>query len=76
MKLSEFEQPEDLMSKYNQLKDLPQDELTKRLFEEVARQKSEGTFNYSQLKTMLENIKGMLPNETYQNMQRILETLK
>lgn len=76
MKLSQFEEPEDLMTKYNQLKGLSQDELSKRLLDEVARQKKEGTFNYLQLKSMLDGIKDMLPSDTFQNIQRILETLK
>lgn len=67
---------DDLMKKYNELKDLPEDELSKKLMQEAAKQKQEGTFNYEALASMLTNIKGMVPDESYQNMLRILETLR
>ena len=88
MKLSDFshsEKPkeekkniteEDIMKKYNQYKDLPQDQLSQELFKEVSKQKANGTFNYNQLENMLESLRGSLSDENYQNMKRILESLK
>ncbi len=71
-KLSE----QDVMNKYNQYKDLSQEQLNKELFKEVARQKQAGTFDYSKLEGMLESLKGSLSTEDYMNMKRILESLK
>ena len=66
----------DIKDKFDQYKDMSQGQLNQELFKEVARQKSNGTFDYSQLAMMLENIRSSLSEEQYQNMKRILETLK
>ena len=88
MKLSDFSRNEnikepqknitdkDIMDKYNQYKDLSSDQLSQELFREVSKQKANGTFNYNQLENMLESLKGSLSEENYQNMRRILESLK
>lgn len=88
MKLSDFSKNEnmkepqknitdkDIMDKYNQYKDLSSDQLSQELFREVSKQKANGTFNYNQLENMLESLKGSLSEENYQNMRRILESLK
>lgn len=88
MKLSEFKNEKqnsqktsaksdaDLMDKYNELKDLSHDDLSKKLIDEVARQKQNGTFNYNQILQTMESLKGFMPQENYENMKRILDTLK
>ena len=88
MKLSDFSRNEnikepqknitdkDIVYKYNQYKDLSSDQLSQELFREVSKQKANGTFNYNQLENMLESLKGSLSEENYQNMRRILESLK
>jgi len=85
MKLSEFKAQnaknssvdnDDIMKKYNELKDLPSDQLSKMLLEEVARQKREGVFNYEELNSMVESMRAMMPSETYENMKRILGTFR
>lgn len=88
MKLSEFKNEKqnsqktstksdaDLMDKYNELKDLSHDDLSKKLIDEVARQKQNGTFNYNQILQTMEGLKGFMPQENYENMKRILDTLK
>ena len=50
--------------------------LNKELFKEVAKQKQAGTFDYARLEGMLESLRGSLTEENYQNMKRILESLK
>ncbi len=83
MRLSQFEnknstsqKEDDIINKYNELKDLPQDELSRRLLSEVEKQKREGTFNYAQLSSNVEMMKGFVPKSTYENMKRILDSLK
>lgn len=82
MKISDFSKQnadatrEDVMNQYEQLKDLPQDELSRRLYEEVARQKHNGTFDYKKLEQMLEQIRPYLPEQNYQSIKRILDSLK
>lgn len=67
---------EEIYQKYNQYKDLSQNELNSELFKEVTRQKANGTFDYKKLENMLESIKDMIGFENYQNMKKILESLK
>lgn len=67
---------EEIYQKYNQYKDLSQNELNSELLKEVTRQKANGTFDYKKLENMLESIKDMIGFENYQNMKKILESLK
>ena len=55
---------------------MSQKDLSEELFKEVSRQKSKGTFNYNALSSMVENLRPSLTQEQYQNMKRILESLK
>jgi len=83
MKLSDYikskpeEKPEEkVQATYEELKNLSNDELTSRLYNEVAKQKSNGTFDYNMLNNSVESIKGYIPTETYENIKRMLESLK
>lgn len=67
---------ETIKEKYNEYKDMSAKDLNQELFNEVARQKSQGKFNYNQLAGMVENLRPSLSNEQYQNIKRILESLK
>ena len=66
----------DLREKFDEYKDMNKDQLSKQLFSEVAKQKAEGKFDFQQLSSMVENLKGMLPEKDYQNIKRILESLR
>lgn len=66
----------DVRKTYDELKDLNSDQLSERLFNEVAKQKQDGTFNYDMLSNSVDSIKGYLPEETYKNLKDILKTLK
>lgn len=66
----------DIMKTYEELKDMNGDQLSQRLFEEVASQKQNGTFDYDMLSSSVESIKAYLPQETYENIKRILRTLR
>ncbi len=85
-KLSQFKNQEnktqkmasqqDFQEKYNQYKDMSQQELNSTLFAEVARQKQNGTFDYNALANMVETLKFSLPPQDYNNLKRLLESLK
>lgn len=67
---------QDLMNLYNKYKDMDAGTLNSTLFSEVARQKSNGTFDYQKLESMLNGMRDALGETNYQNMKRILESLK
>lgn len=84
-KLSEFEfnnknntnvSEEELRNKFDEYKDMSKEQLNSQLFSEVARQKAEGSFDYNKLAEMVENLRGALPEQDYNNIKRILESLK
>ena len=66
---------EDLNKKYDELKDLPHDELLNRLRDEIKRQKVSGEFDYDSLISSLDAIRMYLPNGTYENMIRIIDEI-
>ena len=66
----------DLMDKYNQYKELDSNQIRDELFNEVARQKANGVFDYNKLENSLDSIKGVIGEDNYQNMKKILESLK
>lgn len=61
---------------YEDLKDCSADDLMQKLAEEVKKQKINGEFDYEALKNSIEQIKIYLPSQTYENMLRIVESLK
>ena len=66
----------DLNKKYEEIKDLPQDELYKMLQDEILRQKRAGEFDYMALKNMVKQIKTFLPQDTYENIIKMVESVK
>ncbi len=66
----------DIVKEYNKIKDLSQQEINAKLFDEVAKQKRDGTFDYQKLEQMVENLKGGLSEQDYKNVKRMLELLK
>ena len=75
-KRAETVSEEDIAKKYNSLKDMPKDQLERQLFDEVAKQKREGTFDYEQLESLIEGLKSGLSEQDYQNVKRMLSLLK
>lgn len=67
---------QDIKARYDQLKDLDRDSLQNKLFEEVAAQKANGTFNYQLLQSSLESLQAFMPPENYQNLKRLLESIR
>ena len=66
----------DLKEKFDQYSGMNKQQLNQQLFEEVARQKKEGKFDFAALSGMVENLKGMVSQQDYENIKRILESLK
>ncbi len=81
MKLSEMPKHEsqdkkNIESSYDEMKNCSADELRARLVKEIQSQKSRGVFDYDALMSSIERIKAYLPAETYENMLRIVESLR
>ena len=66
----------DIRAEYESLKGCSSQELMSKLAQEVQQQKTSGTFDYDSLKNSVEQIKIYLPTQTYENMLRIIESLK
>ncbi len=75
-KNEEDDAQKELKNKFNTYKNMSKEQLNVQLMQEVARQKSSGSFDYQTLSNMVENLKGALPEKDYQNVKRILESLK
>lgn len=67
---------EDVKKRYEELRAMDNSQLTATLFEEVAKQKREGTFDYSSLLASVENIRGLIPQKTYNELKNLLENLR
>ena len=67
---------EELRNKFDEYKDMSKEELNSQLFSEVARQKAMGTFDYDKLASLVESLKGSLPEQDFYNIIRILESLR
>lgn len=63
---------ENLVRKYASMS---QNELASALFNEVAKQKANGTFDKDKLYFMLESIKNMLPSNAYESIHSAIKTL-
>ncbi|MBO5394576.1 MAG: hypothetical protein J6A28_01555 [Clostridia bacterium] len=66
----------DIRQKYDSYKNMSKEQLNENLLREVARQKSNGSFDYNTLEAMVGSLQGMLPPADYENIKRILESLK
>jgi len=67
---------QDIRNKFDEYKDMSKDQLNSQLFQEVARQKAEGSFDYEKLESMVNNLRGMISEQDYNNIKRILENLR
>ncbi len=83
MKLSEMnfeekkeEKPKDIKVEYDALKDLSQDELMKKLADQIAFQKSNGTFDYDGLVDTINKMKGYISPQSYDNIINLLQKFK
>ena len=80
-KLSEFEfndnqNERELKNRFDLFKNMSKDQLENELVKEVARQKGNGSFDFEGLSNMVESLRGVLPENQFNNIKRILENLK
>lgn len=61
---------------YEELKGCSPEQLMEKLATEIKGQKLNGTFDYDGLCATIEKLKMYLPTQTYENMMRIIESLK
>ena len=70
------ESEQNIREKYDIYKDMSKTQLNQELFKEVARQKENGSFDYNALEGMVESLRGVMPQQDYENIRRMLESLK
>lgn len=75
-KTSSSSKHQNINQAYDDLKDRSADELFSMLTKEIQNQKLNGTFDYDALRSSIEKIKTYLPTQTYENMIRIIDSLK
>ena len=66
----------NVYDEYDKIKNMSQSQAQIRLMSEVLRQKQNGTFNYEALQSQVMALKGYLPEKDYQNLIKLLQTLK
>ena len=66
----------DLRKSYDELSQLDNDSLSRRLASEVEKRKQEGSFDANMLLSSVESVRAFLPPETYQNLKNLIENLK
>ena len=66
----------DLRKSYDELSQLDNDSLSRRLASEVAKRKQEDSFDANMLLSSVESVRAFLPPETYQNLKNLIENLK
>ena len=67
---------ETLNKRYDEIKNLPYEDLLLQFKNEVQKQKDAGEFDYDALRTSVEAVKMFVPNETYENMRRLLDEIE
>lgn len=73
---TENSQKKTIQENFDAIKDCSADELMKKLAQEIQGQKDNGTFDYEALVGTIDKIKTYLPKQTYENMIRIIDSLK
>ncbi len=67
---------DDVLKQYENIKNMSQSEAQNQLFNEVLKQKQNGTFNFEGLSKQVESLKGYLPEKDYNNLKKLLESLR
>ncbi len=67
---------QDVLKQYENIKNMSQGEAQNQLFNEVLKQKQNGTFNFEGLSQQVESLKGYLPEKDYTNLRKLLESLR
>ena len=67
---------QDIRAQYDTYTNMAQTQPNRELLSEVARQKAQGKFDYQKLSSMVDSLQGMLSQQDFNNIKRILESLK
>ena len=67
---------QELRERFDAYKDMSSSQLNQTLFEEVAKQKANGNFDYQGLEQMVDSMKSFLPAQEFEKVKRLLESLK
>lgn len=80
MKLSEMDDAEerknDVENEAKRLQNMSQDELMVQFLNEVNKQKKDGTFDIVGLKNTIERMKNFLPQQSYENIMKIVNSIE
>ena len=80
MKLSEMEDVKEskkiVEDEAKRLQNMSQDELMVQFLNEVNKQKKDGTFDIVGLKSTIESMKNFLPQQSYENIMKIVNSLE
>ena len=71
-----MEKDEKICQEYEKVKDLSRDEAQVMLRAEVERQKQNGTFDFDALQRQVRSLESLMPQQDYQNLIKLLQTLK
>lgn len=61
---------------YDKLKNISQSQATQLLFDTVKAQKQAGTFDFEGLQKQVDGFKNYLPKQDFENLQKLLNSLK
>lgn len=71
-KTNKINMQDDLEKQVEHYKTMNENELRGELFKQVAKQKSEGKFDMNALREMVESVRGVVGEESYQNICSLL----
>lgn len=71
-----MEKDEKICQEYEKVKDLSRDEAQVMLRAEVEQQKQNGTFDFDALQRQVRSLESLMPQQDYQNLIKLLQTLK
>lgn len=66
----------NVMDEYEKIKNFSQSEATSMLFNEVQKQKLNGSFDFQALSKQVESLQGYLSEIDYKNLKKMLESLR
>lgn len=75
-KINESTEKEELIDRYNSLKDKSESELMEELFKQVNAQKQNGNFNYDELENSVKSIQSFLSEEQREKINFLLQQIK
>ncbi|MBO4412905.1 MAG: hypothetical protein J5779_02715 [Clostridia bacterium] len=65
-----------IRNKVNEYSQMDEQQMMSKLFQEVQKSKQNGSFNYNDLSTKLNSVKGYLTDEQIQKLEKLLEKIR